>query len=83
MSSGSAADVPPSAAIGAAVEPLNADFAAALSLRAPQGVRYAAALLRAWRVTGMAIRPAPHRAEHSAATCKLVSSPSGPRSRGA
>ena len=67
----SAADVPPSAATGAAVEPL----------RALQRIRSSAARLRAWRVTGVAIWPAPHRAERSAATCKPVSSPSGPRSR--
>lgn len=64
---GSAADVPPSAATGAAVEPL----------RALHCTRSSAARLRAWRVTGVAIWPAPHRAERSAATCKPVSSPSG------
>ena len=36
---------------------------------------------RVRRVTGVTIWPAPRRAEHSAATCKLVSSSSGPRSR--
>ena len=34
--------------------------------------------LRAWRVPGVANWPAPHRAEHSAATCKPVSSSNGP-----
>ena len=56
-SGGSAADVPPSAATGAAVEPL----------RALQRIRSSAARQRAWRVTGVAIWPAPHRAERSAA----------------
>lgn len=82
-SGGPAADVPPSAANGAAVEPLIAGCAAATPLRATQGLRLSAARLRAWRVTGVAIWPAPHRAERSAATCKPVSSPSGPRSRAA
>lgn len=72
-SGGSAADVPPSEANGATVEPL----------RALRRIRSSAARLRAWRVTGVAIWPAPHRAKRSAATCKPVSSPSGPRSRAA
>jgi hypothetical protein len=55
-SGGSAADVPPSAANGAAVEPL----------RAPRCIRSSAARLRAWRVTGVAIWPAPHRAQRPA-----------------
>jgi len=82
-SGGSAADVPPSAATGAAVEPLIAGCAAAMPLRALLCTRSSAARLRAWRVTGVAIWPVPHRAERSAATCKPVSSPSGPRSRAA
>lgn len=56
-SGGPAAGVPPSAATGATAEPL----------RAAQGPRLSAARLRAWRVTGVAIWPAPHRAERSAA----------------
>jgi len=44
---------------------------------------HSAARLRGWQVTGVAIWPAPHRAERSAATCKPVSSPSGPRSSAA
>lgn len=38
---------------------------------------HSAARRRAWRVTGVAIWPALHRAEQRAATCKPVSSPSG------
>jgi hypothetical protein len=62
-SGGSAADVPPSAATGAAVEPL----------RALQCIRSSAARLRAWRVTGVAFGAREHRAERSAATCELGS----------
>jgi hypothetical protein len=51
-SGGSAADVPPSAATGAAVEPLIAGFAAAQPLRALHCTRLSAARLRDWRVTG-------------------------------
>ncbi len=69
-SGGSAADVPPSAANGAAVEPL----------RALQRIRSSAARLRAWRVTGVAFGTREHRAEHSAATCEPARSPSGRRS---
>jgi len=65
-SGGSAADVPPSAATGAAVEPLIAGFAAAQPLRALHRTRLSAARLRAWRVTGVAIWPAPHRAQRPA-----------------
>ena len=57
---GSAADVPPSAANGAAVEPL----------RAPHCSRHSAARLRAWRVAGVAFGTPEHRAERSAATCE-------------
>jgi len=45
--------------------------------------RTSAARLRAWRVTGVTIWPAPHRAKRSAATCKPASSSSGLRSRAA
>ena len=38
---------------------------------------FRAARLRAWRVVGGTIWPAQHRAEHSAANCKPVSSSSG------
>jgi solute:Na+ symporter, SSS family len=67
----------------AAAQPPTAPLAAAQPLRAHLWTRRSAARLRAWRVTGVAIWPAPHRAERSAATCKPVSSPSGPRSRAA
>lgn len=69
-SGGAAADVPPSAATGAAVEPL----------RALRCTRSSAARLRAWRVTGVAFGTAQHRAERSAATCEPARSPSGRRS---
>ena len=59
-SGGSAADVPPSAATGAAVEPR----------RALHCTRSPAARLRAWRVTGVAFGTREHRAERSAATCE-------------
>lgn len=59
-SGGSAAEVPPSAATGAAVEPL----------RAIRCNWYSAARLRAWRVTGVAFGTREHRAERSAATCE-------------
>lgn len=59
-SGASAADMPPSAATGAAVEPQ----------RALHRTRYSAARLRAWRVTGVAFGTAEHRAERSAATCE-------------
>lgn len=65
-SGGSAADVPPSAATGAAVEPLIAGFAAAQPLPALRCTWHSAARLRAWRVTGVAIWPAPHRAQRPA-----------------
>lgn len=79
-SGGSAADVPPSAATGAAVEPLIAGCAAARPLRALHCTRSSAARLRAWRVTGVAFGTREHRAERSAATCEPARSPSGRRS---
>lgn len=69
-SGGSAADVIPSAANGAAVE----------LLRALRCNWYSAARLRAWRVPGVAFGTAEHRAERSAATCEPARSPSGRRS---
>ena len=66
-SGGSAADVPPSAATGAAVE----------SLRALQRIRSSAARLRAWRVTGVAFGTREHRAQRPASAAR---SPSGRRS---
>ncbi len=65
-SGGSAADVTQSAATGAAVEPLIAGCAAARPLRALHSTWASAARLRAWRVTGVAIWPAPHRAQRPA-----------------
>ncbi len=59
-SGGSAADVTPSAAKGASVEPMRAH------LCTPD---FSGPGHRAWRVTGVAIWPAPHRAKRSAATC--------------
>ena len=56
-SGGSAADVPPSAANGAAVEPL----------RALQRIRSSAARLRAWRVAGVTVWH--ERSSRSAAQC--------------
>jgi len=84
-SGGSAADVTPSAANGAAVEPLIADFAAAQPLRA-----LLCTPAFSGPATGMAgdrggdlAGAAPSEAQRSAANCKPVSSPSGPRSRAA
>ena len=79
-SGGSPADVPPSAASGAVVEPPIAGCAAAGPLRALQCTRTSAARLRAWRVTGVAFGTVEHRAERSAATCEPARSPSGRRS---
>jgi hypothetical protein len=79
-SGGPAADVTPSAATGAAVEPLIAGCAAARPLRALHCTRSSAARLRAWRVTGVAFGTREHRAERSAATCEPARSPSGRRS---
>ena len=69
-SGGSAADVPPSAANGAAVEPLRAS----VCLAAFSGPAPGMAGDRGGDLAGAA---------PSAATCKPVSSPSGPRSRAA
>jgi hypothetical protein len=66
-SGGSAADVPPSAANGAAVEPLRARHCTLSS----------AARLRAWRVTGVAFGTREHRAQRPASAAR---SPSGRRS---
>ena len=66
-SGGPAADVPPSAATGAAVEPL----------RAHRWIRSSAARHRAWRVTGVTIWPVRSRTQRSVVGAAPVSSSSG------